>query len=129
MNILFLDDDPNRTETFTANVPSAHTTETAEECISAFDKEEEWSYVLLDHDLGGEVFVKSDREDCGMEVVRWIVENKPKIGQVVVHSFNPDASKEMVLKLRDAGYDAIPVPFYMFDSEKSNIYAVLNGET
>ena len=129
MNILFLDDDLDRTKIFLLNVLNAHTVETAMECISVLQSKEEWDYVLLDHDLGGNIFVDSDREDCGMEVIRWIVKNKPIIKQVVVHSFNPDASKEMILKLRDAGYDAIPVPFYLFNSEKSNIYAVLNGET
>ena len=128
MNILFLDDDLDRTKIFLLNVPNAHTAETAMECISVLQSKEKWDYVLLDHDLCGKVFVDSGREDCGMEVVRWIVKNKPIIKQVVVHSFNSVASKEMILRLRDAGYDAIPVVFYLFNSEKSNIYSILNGE-
>ena len=75
---LFLDDDEIRTKNFISEVPSAETVKTAEECINKL-KENDYDCVFLDHDLGGETYVSSKREDCGMEVVRWIKENLPKI--------------------------------------------------
>lgn len=65
-----------------------------------------WDLVMLDHDLEGDVWVDSAREDCGMEVVRWIVRNFPKIGSIVIHSWNTDAAPVMVEELMKAGYDA-----------------------
>ncbi len=115
MNILFLDDNPTRTKHFRSCVPSARTTETAQECIEAFAREEDWDIVFLDHDLGGEVFVESEREETGMGVVRWMADNQPKVKRVVVHSMNPIAAREMVAKLSDAGYEAEWQMFGSFD--------------
>ncbi|NGX44890.1 MAG: hypothetical protein K940chlam2_00030 [Chlamydiae bacterium] len=107
MRVLFLDDSTERIErayehfdnddlVVAVSAPSAIN----ELSKGAFD------LVMLDHDLGGETWVESDREDCGMEVVRWIVRNLPKIGRVVVHSWNTVAAPVMVEELMKAGYDA-----------------------
>lgn len=115
-NILFLDDNPTRTRAFRSEVPSAVCVETAADCIKLLD-EREWDYVFLDHDLGGEEWVGSDREDCGMEVVRWLIANRPQFirdlnpPKVIVHSHNHPAANEMTFKLRDAGYNVMKVPF------------------
>lgn len=95
---LFLDDNKERTKTFLRSVPSSDTALTAKECIEKL-KEEEYDCVFLDHDLGGEIYVESEREDCGMEVVRWIVENSPKIKKIVIHTCNTPAATEMYNKL------------------------------
>ena len=63
-NILFLDDCRFRTSRFRSNIPSATLTSTAKECINEL-KNDSWDIVFLDHDLGGEIYVNSDREDCG----------------------------------------------------------------
>src|SRR4051812_41221725 len=68
--VLFLDDDPGRAAIFLAAVPHAVWVSTVEECLPRL--EEEWDEVHLDHDLGGETFVDCGRDDCGMEVVRWL---------------------------------------------------------
>jgi len=86
MNVLFLDDKPARAKTFRSLVPSAITVETAKATIVNLI-EADWDYVYLDHDLGGEEMAASDSLS-GMEVVRWIVVNKPIIGTIVVHSLN-----------------------------------------
>lgn len=67
-------------------------------------KGEAFDMVFLDHDLGGEVFVDSSREDCGMEVVRFMEEHKPSAGRVVVHTMNPAAGQQMEQALVAAGY-------------------------
>ena len=109
-NVLFLDDNPHRTKKFVSHYLWAKTVETSEDCIKELGINE-YHVLFLDHDLGGEQFVDSGREDTGMEVVRWMVENKPNVGDVIVHSHNTPAGIEMVAKLEDAGYSAVYIPF------------------
>ena len=109
LNVLFLDDSEARQKSFRSEVPSATIVATAEETIEALS--EPWDLVFLDHDLGDEVFVDSDREDCGMEVVRWIVEHKPSISKIFCHSLNRDARIRMGMALDAAGYDVEVIPF------------------
>lgn len=111
MNVLFLDDDAARLTSFRSCYPSAMLVTTAAECVARLQDRDRWDNVFLDHDLGGETYVDSDREDCGMEVVRWIVENKPEIGRVIAHTCNEPAGLNMIAKLRDVGYSAEWVPF------------------
>jgi CheY-like chemotaxis protein len=111
VNILFLDDSPERIRAFKRAIPYATIVETAAECIKQIGKEE-WDWVLLDHDLGGEQFVDSDRKDTGMEVVRHLIANKPdKLPRIIVHSLNSEARQKMCLDLVVAGYEATPLPF------------------
>lgn len=109
-NYLFLDDDVTRQARARKLWPACTIVETAADCIAHL-KGVQFTLVMLDHDLGGEQFVDSKREDCGMEVVRWMVANKPKVGQVVIHSFNPPAAAIMKQDLINAGYDAHYIPF------------------
>lgn len=111
--VLFLDDDKHRTMAFRDLmrlydiVPDC--VETAAECIERL-KAVEYDLISLDHDLGGETFVDSAREDCGMEVVRWLRKHQKPQGFILVHSFNMLASKRMVYSL-SGGYAAFYVPF------------------
>jgi len=125
MHILFLDDDPIRTKQFQHYFPDAVCVETAHDCIARIANHE-WDIVCLDHDLGGEVFCNSNREDTGMEVVRWLKEQTmlmnidPKfaanfsIGQFLVHSYNYTAVPIMVEDLQRAGYNADAISFGPF---------------
>lgn len=79
---------------------------TAAGAIMALENYGPWDLVMLDHDLGGEVFVDRMRKDCGMEVVRWITKNKPEIAEIIVHSGNQNAAKIMVWGLKKHGYAA-----------------------
>jgi len=113
MNILFMDDNNIRADTFFKKIlpDNAIWRTTASDTIGLLVAFKHWDWVFLDHDLGGEQLVDSNREDCGMEVVRWIVKNKPVIDNIIVHSWNSPAGKEMVAKLVDAGYNAEYKPF------------------
>lgn len=110
MSILFLDDSPERTTKFLATYPDAVCVETAAACIAKL-REGIWKTVCLDHDLGGKVMVDSNRADCGMEVVRWIMRNRPFIGRVIVHTWNEPAGRRMVDDLRRREYNAVYAPF------------------
>jgi len=110
--IIFLDDDKQRCRAFKrfAGCPST-IVHTAQDCIKAIQETDDISILFLDHDLGGEVYVNSAREDCGMEVVRWIVANNPPIRTIIVHSLNAPAAQSMVVALKRAQYDAHYNPF------------------
>lgn len=134
MRILFLDDNGPRTETFLRAVAinskdRIYTTKTAEGCISRLE-DEEWDYVFLDHDLGDEIFVDSNRPDCGMEVVRWLEANKKNIHCIFVHTANEPARNAMVKKLKAAGYTAVDSCFLhiKWDNLYSNLEEILDCE-
>jgi len=114
VNIIFLDDDIQRWHRFRSKVPQAVHVETAETCIKSIQATAVINWLFLDHDLGGEAYVKSYREDCGMEVVRYLCseDRSQSIHNIVVHSHNTPAALEMFNKLIDAGYKTQLVPFY-----------------
>ena len=110
--ILFLDDDPRRAEVFLAENPQTVWVQTAAECVARL--EEPWDEVHLDHDLGGEHYVDPDREDCGMEVVRWLCrEPRPALAatRFTVHSHNDNAAILMAVTLTFCGYAVTQRPF------------------
>lgn len=76
---------------------------TAKDCIDKLS--ESWDMIFLDHDLGGQTYVDTDSEDCGMRVAEWI-ENNPNclIGTaaVFVHSLNVPAGQGMYQRLMKA---------------------------
>jgi hypothetical protein len=109
---LFLDDDPGRAETFLAANPHALWVQTVEDCLAKLA--ESWDEVHLDHDLGGEQFVDLSREDCGMEVVRWLcLERRPHLEptRFFVHSHNPTAAAVMGMQLMMNGFHVEVRPF------------------
>jgi CheY-like chemotaxis protein len=110
MNILFLDDSENRCKTFRASCPSATIVNTAADCVSMLSTQD-WNYVFLDHDLGGREFVGPSKEETGYEVAQWIAEHKPKIGRIIIHSFNVSAAILMEIVLKKAGYKVKRRPF------------------
>jgi hypothetical protein len=119
--ILFLDDDPNRAALAYQRWPEkrrSHTIwcTTAAEAISVL-KDYDLTEAHLDHDLGGESFVDTRREDCGMEVVRWLehVEDLKKYEtcRFICHSWNIPAGRRMVERLQALGLKAEHIPFGM----------------
>lgn len=114
MRIIFLDDNHQRWYSFKDKVSNAVRAETADECIRLIRDSIKIDWLFLDHDLGGEAYVNSAREDCGMEVVRFLCKDNltKTISNIVVHSHNTVAALEMYNKLKDAGYNVKLVPFY-----------------
>jgi hypothetical protein len=110
MNILFLDDCPQRTKKFRSLVPSATTVSTAQECIDLL-RTKEWDWIFLDHDLGGETYQDSQEFNTGMQVVREMISEPVIVKQVVVHSLNYDAARTMISLLRESNYTTIRCSF------------------
>ena len=109
---LFLDDDPARAEAFLEVHPDAVWVQTVPECVEKLA--EDWDEVHLDHDLGGEHYVEVDREDCGMEVVRWLAREPRRHlrrAKFTVHSHNMMAACVMVMEIRSLGYRVEARPF------------------
>ena len=108
--ILILEDNAGRIAYFRRLYPKASIIETAQETIDAL-RGFDWDYLSLDHDLGGENFVDSSRLDCGMEVVRWLVEHHQKGINITVHTANKRAADLMSSALESAGYTVTKYPF------------------
>ena len=120
MKILILEDDLNRMEQFQCRVKELNErnnfkseiihVETAEDCIAELEKitdvKDKFQLILLDHDLGGEVYVDTSREDTGSEVARWINNNPEKIHGtfIITHTFNPAGAKNIVDLIPDCLY-------------------------
>lgn len=111
MDILILEDDKERTKSFLALMPFAKCVPTAKEAIDHLQKEN-YQLLMLDHDLGGSVFVDSSINNCGMAVVRWIEEHpiSPNT-KIVIHSMNIPAAECMASRLANVGYQIFQIPY------------------
>lgn len=117
LKILFLDDMEARHQAFRDYAENHIVTHvyTAEEAIKALERET-FDAAALDHDLAEEhyqqigTYVESGRNRSGRAVARWIAEHgTPKLA--LVHSFNPDGSREMAHALHVAGIRVVRAPF------------------
>ena len=129
--IYILEDDPNRMKRFKPECigHSMVHDDTADEFIQKLEAETEHIDVMfLDHDLGGEQFVSSADANTGMEVVRWLVNNKKNIGRIIVHTLNPPAGEEMVYRLKHAGYETLQAPFLYLNFSGNLIENIVTTE-
>lgn len=117
MKILFLDDDDKRilkTQQVYKYADVLSIAKTAPMAIEFLKSRLSYNVVHLEHDLCG-AYVDSTREDCGMEVVRFLCENNHIYSDVIdvisIHSWNIPASNEMFKKLHSAGYTTFRIPF------------------
>lgn len=115
MKRLFLDDDPVRCSRMVNAWPDTVVCNTAKSCINYLTIE--WDIVYLDHDLGDEHMVNSDREDCGMEVIRYIERlhadgRQPlQVKLFVIHTWNIPAGEIMAKALEKLKYNVYRMPF------------------
>ncbi len=110
--ILFLDDDPDRAAAFVATRQDAAWVQTVEQCLELLKKPRD--EVHLDHDLGGEVLVDHERDDCGLAVIRWLCEEpRPHLRDTrfIIHTHNPNAACMMALHLQVMGFQVQASPF------------------
>jgi DNA-binding NarL/FixJ family response regulator len=108
---LLVDDDPERGAKVLAAFPMLTWVKTAADAISAL-KSREYATLFLDFDLTS----KEKGEDfgdplSGMEVVRFLKSEKPKVDEVVIISHNQQAAAHMMIELKSAGYEAKYEPF------------------
>lgn len=114
--ILFLDDDEERISMFLNEQldlqPGSEidVARSAGEAIRLLETNM-YDQVDLDHDLDGKTYVDMNDPNCGMEVVRWMVEHCPQVPEVVIHSWNYQAAQQMESTLKAHGYNAVCTPF------------------
>ena len=104
--VLFLDDRSDRFKRAIEHYKDYDLTIvcTVQECIEKIS-EGGWYIVSLDHDLNYERFVDSNREDCGMEVVRFFCKNILYLvppTKITIHSSNHLVNVKMANKILDA---------------------------
>lgn len=116
MKILILEDDPFRIELFKVyleplNFQVTYCSQANEATAELYDNNN-YDLIFLDHDLGGEVFVDSTRDDTGAAVARWLaneetIEGKPynRGISIVIHSMNPAGQRNMQGILEAAGFN------------------------
>ena len=120
MKFLFLDDDEERQSKFYQKFLKFKKdedvliqTRTVEETIDALKTQGPFDILDLDHDLGGRIYVK-EVEGTGYEVALF-VENElpdellPK--HVIVHTFNPDGARRMMISLSKRVTSVQYIPF------------------
>lgn len=96
MDVLILEDDPSRQKIFTQQLIGANVVivDTASEAISLLESQD-WDYLFLDHDLGGQQMVESG-EGTGYEVAVWLEEHTGRQPpNIVIHSYNPMGAQKM----------------------------------
>lgn len=120
--ILFLDDDSHHAAIMYQRMSpkdrnrTIWATTVAEAISILSDYTSRLDRVWLDHDLGGKQYVHSGREDCGMEVIRWLEKQSPlnySECHFIMHSWNLPAAKRMAQRLNRIGYSVTQVPFGM----------------
>ena len=91
--------------------------ETPQECIKELE-ENEWDWLFLDHDLGGEVFCPSD-EKSGYAVACWLEEHPDKKPEyIVVHTENTAGRDKMMAALPESKWIQWAWLFDVEDMEK-----------
>ena len=92
--ILILEDDEIRTDLFQKLLVNADVEiyTDVNEAIENYGTSGDYDLLLLDHDLGGEVFVSSAHENTGAAFCRWLtgtVAETSELPTIVIHSHNP----------------------------------------
>jgi len=112
MKILILEDDPERTKTFRRKLIGNIVvfTTTVQSCITALTSED-FDCLMLDHDLGGQVY-QTPGDETGYGVVKWLVKHQDRCPrQIYVHSLNGPAADAMIKLFADYGIITQYIPF------------------
>jgi hypothetical protein len=68
-----------------------------------------WDLICLDHDLGNEIYVDSDKPNTGYQLAKFISEQKILYKKCIIHSMNFAGATKMQAVLKDAAYLPITV--------------------
>jgi CheY-like chemotaxis protein len=117
MKILILEDNDARIALFQAYFDQlSHEVwyeKTTQGAIETLSENKDIDILFLDHDLGDEVFVNSNREDTGAGLCRWLVTSKYNTNiSITIHSMNPGGVDTMLGILRNNNFSfAHALPF------------------
>lgn len=117
MKIFILEDDLNRINIFRTKLLNhelyiADNVEEGKKLIEEFNPE----VLLLDHDLGGQIFVSSDNPNTGYQFARWLREQGKKFTQIIIHSCNPVGANNIYHEIKNSAESVEMVPFPLLQS-------------
>jgi len=101
-SIFILEDNLERIRVFKRDLPIKYPraeiviTDQAEEAIKILKPESHWDIILLDHDLGGKIFVNSSDPNTGYQVAKHIKKVGITYNQCITHTQNPAGAKNIV---------------------------------
>jgi len=106
--IFILEDSEARIESFKKTYAGCDLTiaTMAQEAIDILSQGLDYDLISLDHDLGGEIYCRSELENSGYRVAKFLSDKKVN-GAVVIHSWNSIGAGRMLDLLPNANY----VPF------------------
>ena len=110
-SVLVLEDAGYRKKCFRSRMPFSEIVDTVPECLEQLDGKH-WDLLFLDHDLNQETYVDPAGDDCGSEVVRWLVTHRglADVDRIIVHTLNDDVQHQMVSDLAAAQYFVTMIP-------------------
>jgi len=103
-NILILEDDPQRIQIFHKylvikyeNEHDVYIVDNVKDAVRYLKNDNAiFNYILLDHDLGGQIYVPSEDPNTGYQVAKYIAENKiDENAEIIIHTCNIPASGKM----------------------------------
>jgi len=102
MKIFILEDNPDRMTQFTAmwikdELVATNNVEQARKIL----ENEKFDYLMLDHDLGGEVYVSAMDKNSGSYLCKHMHETKNVDTPILIHSWNDVGAEQMVNYLMD----------------------------
>jgi hypothetical protein len=112
--VFVLEDDPNRIETiqfFWGKFADFDITSSYREAIEKFDGK--YDLIMLDHDLGGKIYVDIRESNTGTNFAKWLAENYEfRDTPIIIHSHNPVGSSNMNDILLNAEFKQVAgIPF------------------
>ena len=116
MKIVLVEDSEKRIEQFQElhGDDELHIFRTSMEAIDFLSEHfytTEWDILYLDNDLGYEGPKPNFYEGSGEEVARYLIQTRPRIKYIRIHSWNSPAAKRILSAVTSAGYNAEWIPF------------------
>jgi hypothetical protein len=114
MKILILEDNPTRQEKFKTLFKNQDYL-IVDNILDAMRacKCNDFKVMLLDHDLGNQIWVDSNEANTGYSFVKWLIGNQlQKDSLIYIHSMNPIGANLMLNLLLDNGYGGIWIPYH-----------------
>jgi CheY-like chemotaxis protein len=116
MIIFLLEDNQSRVDTILNNWRSFTTVVHADSyyhALSKFDSSIAYDLIMLDHDLGGEIYVDISEDNTGTHFAKWMARNyRFKDVPIIIHSHNPVGAENMQEILIDGDFTNVTqLPF------------------
>lgn len=115
MKIFVLEDNAERISLLQRELPKIFVgaqvfySETADDGKKVLLKEQPFDILLLDHDLGGKVFVNSHDHNTGYQVAIFVRENNIPYQIAIAHTMNPAGGENIVSVLPKSIHIPFPI--------------------